>query len=140
MGLKLSRGEGTGQDAALAAGWFRKSAEQGYPEAQYRLGAALWSGEGVATNRAEALSWYGKAAAQMDADALYVMGLNYYTGQNVAKDPILGAAFFMLAETAGHPLARQGISIAKKELSPQAFTLAMNEAKRLLVRINRQAP
>ena len=43
--------------------WFRKSAEQGFPEAQYNLGYAFANGEGVPKNLVSALMWFTIADA-----------------------------------------------------------------------------
>ena len=44
--------------------WYRKAAEQGSAEAQFRLGRCYQDGNGVAKNRAEAVKWLRKAAQQ----------------------------------------------------------------------------
>jgi TPR repeat protein len=41
--------------------WFRKSAEQGFARAQYRLGSCYHNGEGVEADKNTALYWYKKA-------------------------------------------------------------------------------
>ena len=62
-------GIGTAQDYAEAAKWYRKSAEQGNPQAQYSLGTLYEGGFGVEQSAEEAERWYRKAAEQGDADA-----------------------------------------------------------------------
>lgn len=54
---------------AKAVKWYRKSAERGYAEAQYRLGFLYEYGRGVPKDIKEAHSWYKKAAAQGDISA-----------------------------------------------------------------------
>ncbi|HCN10096.1 MAG TPA: hypothetical protein DIT01_19390, partial [Lentisphaeria bacterium] len=49
------------QDDAEAVKWFRKAAEQGYPQAQYNLGVAYANGEGVPEDDVAAVKWYRKA-------------------------------------------------------------------------------
>jgi len=44
--------------------WFRKAADQGFAEAQYRLGDMYARGLGVAKSDAEATRWFKLAAAQ----------------------------------------------------------------------------
>ncbi len=77
-------------DLEEAAGWFRKSAEQGNPVAQFNYAVCLDTGQGVGRNRREALRWYLKAAEQgvqeavvstaATAEALgeYELALQYY--------------------------------------------------------------
>ena len=42
----------------------RRSAEQGYADAQFNLGLAYYRGEGVSQDYTQAVSWYRKAAEQ----------------------------------------------------------------------------
>jgi TPR repeat protein len=60
---------------------FKAAAEQGYAEAQYRLGCCFRNGHGVSGDYKEAYKWYQKAAEQGNADAQNQMGedhrLNY---------------------------------------------------------------
>lgn len=64
-----------------AVKWFRKSADQGNPTAQYCLGLCYYDGRGVDYNRTEAAKWYRKAADQGFADAMYDLGGMYYKGE-----------------------------------------------------------
>jgi hypothetical protein len=52
-------------DIRQAAKWFRKAAEQGYPEAQYNLGLAYQNGQGVAQDNIQALMWMNLAARRL---------------------------------------------------------------------------
>ena len=54
---------------AKAAEWYRKSAERGYAEAQFRLGFMYEYGKGVPKDIKEARIWYKKASAQGDISA-----------------------------------------------------------------------
>ena len=44
--------------------WYRKAAEHGHSEAQFRLGKGYFNGSGVEKDEAEAVKWYRKAAEQ----------------------------------------------------------------------------
>ena len=57
-------GESVSVDSALAAEWYRKSAEQGNAWAQHQLGVSYYLGEGVPKDDAHAGEWLGRAAAQ----------------------------------------------------------------------------
>lgn len=48
-------------DREKAAVWYRKAAEQGYPQAQVELAKCYRSGEGVAKDEEEAKKWFEKA-------------------------------------------------------------------------------
>ena len=56
-------------DDAEAVGWYRKSAEQRYPQAQYDLGYMYYYGYGVPRDRVGANDLFQKAAAQGNEDA-----------------------------------------------------------------------
>ena len=56
-------------DNEEAVRWYRKSAEQGYPRAEYDLGYMYYYGLGVRQNRAEAIRLFEEAAAQGNEDA-----------------------------------------------------------------------
>jgi hypothetical protein len=57
---------GFNQDAAQAAQWYRKAAEQGNSAGQEHLGAMYEFGRGVRQDFAEALRWFRKAAEEGD--------------------------------------------------------------------------
>jgi uncharacterized protein len=56
-------GEGVLPDNAIAAGWYRKAAEQGHSRAQNNLGVMYDRGEGVQQDRVIAHLWFNLAAA-----------------------------------------------------------------------------
>jgi len=58
-------GEGRARDLTLAVSWYSKSAKQGFPLAQYRLGMAYAGGNGVDADPQLAVRWL-KPAAQAD--------------------------------------------------------------------------
>ena len=56
-------------DYAEAVRWYRKSAEQGYPHAQYDRGYLYYYGYGMPRDRVEANNLFQQAAAQGNEDA-----------------------------------------------------------------------
>jgi TPR repeat protein len=64
-------GKGVKEDWGEAARWYRKSAEQGNPDGQFRLGRAYQFGIGVPQNRQEAIRWFDKAGDQGHDQANY---------------------------------------------------------------------
>src|SRR5262245_35057636 len=80
LALKYARGTGVARDDAMAAGLFRKAAEQGHGAAQEALAFAYHVGRGVEKNEAEALKWVRKAAEQGRAGAQHSLGFSYFTG------------------------------------------------------------
>jgi TPR repeat protein len=74
------------QDYAQAALWYRKAAEQGYSEAQLKLGHLYLDGHGVRKDAATATEWYRKAAEQGEYRALCSLGDIYENGNGVPQD------------------------------------------------------
>jgi TPR repeat protein len=56
-------------DKKEAVKWYRKAAEQGDAEAQFKLGRAFVNGEGVDKDKMEAVKWFRLAAEQGYANA-----------------------------------------------------------------------
>ena len=61
---QFARALAKSKDFSEAAEWYKKSASQGYVQAQYSLGDAYEFGEGVQVNYILAQNWYKKAADQ----------------------------------------------------------------------------
>jgi hypothetical protein len=64
LGYDYFLGRGVPIDYVQAAIWWRKAADQGYPEAQNNLGVLYNSGKGVPQSYAEAYFWQNLAAAR----------------------------------------------------------------------------
>lgn len=73
-------------DSDKAVEWFRKAAEQGYAEAQFKLADYFSCGCSVEENPSEAYNWYLKAARQGHVEAQYFVGWCFETGFGVDKD------------------------------------------------------
>jgi len=69
----------------LAAGWYRKAAEQGSLAGQLRLAVLYRDGRGVSRDMAQAAEWYRKAAEQGDAGAQGTLGVLYSMGQGIPQ-------------------------------------------------------
>ncbi len=74
------------KDYSKAAEWFRKSAEQGYDEAQSNLGWMYINGLGVDVDYDEAYKWCKAGAEQGNVHGEYNLGLMYENGYGVEKD------------------------------------------------------
>ena len=81
-------------DFAQADIWFRKAADQGLAEAQFRLGVSYELGEGVPQDNSQAASWYRKSAEQGNASAQWNYGKQYDAGLGVPQD--YAEAYFWL--------------------------------------------
>jgi TPR repeat protein len=87
-------GRGVETNYFEAAAWHRRSAEQGNPAGQYRLGHCFRSGRGVAQDEAEALNWFGKAAEAGLASAQNSCAWILATSTNASlRDGALAVAF-----------------------------------------------
>jgi hypothetical protein len=91
------------KDFAMAAKWFEKAAEQGYADAQMKLGLQLFNGQGVTENKVKGLEWIRKAAEQGYARAQFHMGHH-------SNDDAKAVEWFRKA-------ARQGDTDAQYELN-----------------------
>lgn len=88
-------------EAEVTALKYRKAAERGEADAQYRLGDCYAVGRGVEKNDAEAVKWYRKAAEQGDADAQYSLGECY-----AVKDETEALKWYHKAAEQGHEGAK----------------------------------
>jgi TPR repeat protein len=72
--------------AAYQRGDYRKAAEQGHAEAQFKLGAMYFSGDGVPRDDAGAVKWYRMAAEQGHAEAQADLDFMLENGLAVPQD------------------------------------------------------
>jgi len=91
-------GTGVTKDLAQAAQWYRKVADFGIVDAQYKLGQFYQTGIGVNKDLVPAAQWYDKAAKQGMDEARYELGKMYFKGEGVTTDQVL--AVVLLSQTA----------------------------------------
>lgn len=107
---------------------YRKAADQGNANAQYKLAIMYKEGHGIAKNEAEALAWLRKSA-QGYADAQFSLGRSYETGQGVAKDEVQAVLWYRRAADQGQAEAQlhlgnmyaEGRGIAKDDAQAVAW-------------------
>ena len=58
LGATYYFGEGVDIDFKLAVDWYKKSAKQGHPKAQFNLGSAYWYGKGVPKDPGQTYMWW----------------------------------------------------------------------------------
>jgi TPR repeat protein len=73
--------------AAYQRGDYRKAAEQGHAEAQFKLGAMYFSGDCVPQDDAGAVKWYRMAAEQGHTEAQADLAYMYENGLGMPQDP-----------------------------------------------------
>ena len=88
----------------------RRSAEQGYTEAQYVLGFSYYFGEGVLQDYTQAVYWWRKAAEQGYTDAQFYLGFAYYSGVGVSADGTQAVYWWRKAAEQGHRMAINSLS------------------------------
>ena len=73
-------------DDAQAVQWYRKAAEQGDADAQFKLGWMYRNGRGVEADDAQAMQWYRKAAEQGHTHAKAALGSKCEAGVGDGRD------------------------------------------------------
>jgi TPR repeat protein len=97
---------GVTPDEKTAAAYFQRSADLGYPEAQYALAIMVRNGGGVPQDAAKAASLM-KAAADNDSVAAQVeYGIMLFNGLGVAKDEAGAGRYFIKAAGHSNPVAQ----------------------------------
>ena len=97
------------RDTAEATRLFRKAAEQGHGEAQYRLAMLLLSGDGVRRDTAEATRLFRKAAKQGHAKAQFELAVRLFKGDDVPQDKAQAAEWYR--KSAGQGLAEAQLNL-----------------------------
>src|SRR5256885_725545 len=83
-----ANGIGVENDEVKAFEWYKKSAEQGFSNAQCNLGVCYANGIGVKKDEVKAFEWYKKSAEQGFSNAQYNLGYCYQNGKGVEKDEV----------------------------------------------------
>ncbi|MCB1986450.1 MAG: sel1 repeat family protein [Burkholderiales bacterium] len=110
---KTVTGQVLDNDPELAAGWFYRSAEQGYADAQFNLGLMYANGEGVEQDMQEAVELFKKAAEQGHVDAQNNLGALYFMGEGVERDEDKAIAWFEKAAAQGNEEAKANLEAIK---------------------------
>jgi TPR repeat protein len=76
---------------------YRKSAEQGNPDSQFRVAGMYEAGRGVRQDMAIAADWYRRAAEQGHAASQNKLGLLHEAGRGLPQNPVSALAWFCLA-------------------------------------------
>jgi TPR repeat protein len=97
LAMMYSNGESVYVDYQQAVYWFKKSAEQEFAPAQYRLGEMYYFEKGgLSRNLVKAVELFNEAAEQHDPDALMNLAMLAGTGEGVPHDT--EKAFFWIRE------------------------------------------
>lgn len=74
------------QSYEKAREWYKKAAEQGNSDAQFKLANIYEEGQGVQQSFEKAVEWYEKAAILGNAEAQLKMGIMYEQGLGIEKN------------------------------------------------------
>lgn len=118
----LENGGGPVQkDAAEAAKWYQRAADQGLAAAQNNLGLMYAQGRGVPRDVARAARLWLAAAEKDHTIAQFNLGLAYFRGEGVAKDQDQAAGWFRRAGELGLAAAQYAMGqVTRMGLVPGA--------------------
>jgi len=119
-------GEGVKRDPKQYLQWMRRSADNGYPPANYLMGMAY-----ISCNPSEAARYFEAAAKEEHGSAMHMLGLMYASGVGVAQSDREALRWFRLAKA-------QGVPVEDRFLSESGVQAYMQEINRRSAR-SRQA-
>ena len=107
VGITFETGKGVPQDEVLAVEWFRKSAEGGYANGQYKLAFYYEKGRGGLTQSdAMAATWCRAAAETGAKDPQFTLGRMYAEGKGVSENVDLACMWWRKASEQEHAKAK----------------------------------
>lgn len=126
-------------DYALAAKLIQPFAEEGDPEAQFKLGRMYQTGQGVIQDYAEAVKWYRLSAEKGQPFAQNNLGVMYKNGWGVKQDYVQAYLWFSLAvtyyldfEEMNLERARQNRLSVSTKMTPDQISVAQKLAREWL--------
>jgi len=97
------------RDVEEAYRLFKQSADQGFAEAQCKLGLVYENGMGTSIDLKEAVKYYRLSANQGNAAALYYLGYCYFNGIGVNQDPSTAVKLYYKAAMKEYPAAQNNL-------------------------------
>ena len=122
---------------AESARWYRRSAEQGSPKAQYGLGLAHYRGRGVARDRTRAFELMLQSARSGYVIAEYGVGLSYADGHGTQRDSAKSRRWIQRASDKGLEEARE--KLRSLEMASTAGSMEHATVMRAIKRANVRA-
>lgn len=101
VGARFAEGKGVRQNFKEAAGWYTKSATQGFALAQYRLATLHERGLGMDEDLARAKIWYQRAARQGNVKSMHNLAVLTAGGKAGRSDYGSAARWFTAAAERG---------------------------------------
>ncbi len=125
-----------GQNSIESVPEMQKRAQQGDPNAQYKLALVYDVGVGAPQDLATAALWYQRAADQGHVAAQFNLGLMYASGRGVPQDLVQAHMWLNLAAAGSQPAARGERDLVAKKMTRSQ----LGEAVRLARTWQPQAP
>ncbi len=107
--------KGVVENGVEAVKWYRRAAELGNAEAQWRLGTRFEFGQGVYKNYAEAMKWYQLSANQGNTAAQWSVGKLYESGAGVPENDVEAVRWYRLAAERGNFVAQHSLGFMYKD-------------------------
>lgn len=104
-------GQGVPKDPMTAARLYEDAAQQGLPDAMYRLGLMYHDGEGVQQNFGNAVYWFYQAAQRGHVEAQAELGRALLMGQGAQQNDKAAFEWFLVAAKAGDSMAQCAVGI-----------------------------
>ena len=98
--MMILRAETQGTPAEALV-WLRKSADQGYPQAQFNLGLLYERGAMLPKSLPDATTWFRRAAEQDHVEAQIATGTQYFLGRGARRDETEACRWYERAADGG---------------------------------------
>lgn len=144
LGLMYQDGDGVAKNLDEAVKWYTKSADLGYKEAQYTLGALVFQRQIQSISYPQAVTYYEQAAKQGHVKSQLNLGMLYFRGDVIAQDLPAAVQWLSLAasnnnsEAQGYlaQLYQQGAGVEQDTVKAAMLLMlaTQNEDKRFLNR------
>lgn len=144
LGLMYQNGDGVTQNLDEAIKWYTQSADLGYKEAQYTLGALVFQRMTQNISYPQAVSYYEQAAKQGHVKSQLNLGMLYLRGEVIAQDMPAAVQWLSLAasnnnsEAQGYlaELYQQGVGVDQDTVKAAMWLLlaTQNEDQHFLKR------
>ncbi len=99
--------------------WYRRTAQDQNPQAQYILGLIYALGDGIPRDVGEAVKWLTKSAEQGHAKAQYYLALQHFCGNGMPKNHVKAFAWWSVAATHGDNESATRMNALARILTPE---------------------
>ncbi len=132
VGIALAQGYAGDPDPQTGAAWLRRSADQGYVQAQVELARMYRTGDGIPENHAEMVKWYRRAAQLGDVGAQLFVADAYAYGYGVEPNLVEAYIWYEIAVRYWGHLAERARDAVAIQLSDAQVAEAKSRAAALV--------